>query len=269
MNSIFKTLFCGLLLAVCPIWAQGYKGDENFSGTQVKGRVVWQGDLTGPLILDVKKNPEVCCGAPEPCKKDSGRWTVNSSNRGIKDCVVFLANYDVSVPGKAFPKAMGLVDQIGCHYEPHVALVELGKRLTIKNSDDLLHNVHGYLGKDTVFNLAMPLPGETKQKLKTPGRIELRCDAGHSWMTAWVFVIEHPYYAVTDENGGFDLGQVPDGVYQLVVWHEGGEVAEVLKNAEGQVTGYIFSEAIEMAPLEIVVSGGTVEGLPETIELKR
>lgn len=247
---------------------QKYEGSEDFEGTTVTGRIVWPGEAPGPLLLEANKNPAVCCGEGEAaCDKDSGRLTVHPENNGVKNCVVFLASYPLDTPGKAFEKGAE-IDQLGCAYDPHVVFVQIGKKLVIRNSDDILHNVHGYLGNDTAFNLAMPLPATSKQKLKKPGRIELRCDAGHTWMTAWVWVVEHPYYAVTDENGVFSLSGVPDGAYELVVWHEGWEVVDTLESADGTITGYVFSEPLEMEPVEIVVDAGEVFELPAEIVLE-
>jgi hypothetical protein len=102
-----------------------------------------------------------------------------------------------------------------------VAVVPVGSTLTIRSSDNVLHNVHAFLGKDTLFNLALPIPGmEIPQTMKKPGVVSIKCDAGHTWMSAYVHVVEHPYYAVTDASGKFDLKDVPPGTYTLAVWHE-------------------------------------------------
>jgi hypothetical protein len=58
------------------------------------------------------------------------------------------------------------------------------------------------------------------QTMKKPGIVTFKCDAGHTWMSAYVFVVDQPYYAVTDAAGKFELKDVPPGAYTLVVWHE-------------------------------------------------
>jgi hypothetical protein len=72
-----------------------------------------------------------------------------------------------------------------------------------------------------VFNLAMPIKGQMlPTKLTRAGLIRLQCDAGHSWMNAWVHVFDHPHHAVTDERGHFEIRDVPPGTYTLEYWHE-------------------------------------------------
>ncbi len=256
--------------------AQEYQEAEDFEGTTISGRVVWPGDVPGPLILEANKNAETCCEGAEmtgsACPKDSRRLVVNPENMGVQYSVVYLADYDMSTPGKEWDKELrkAVIDQSGCQYDPHVVLSQVGKKITITNSDPILHNIHAYLGSDTAFNIPQPLEGaKNKEKLAQAGSIELRCDAGHSWMTAWIHVIDHPYYAVTDADGNFELSNVPDGVYTMVVWHEGWEVSETLRNEAGDVTGYTFSDVVEVEIVDVIVDGGAVEGLEGDIELRR
>ena len=72
-------------------------------------------------------------------------------------------------------------------------------RLKIRNSDMLLHNLHGFLGGTDVFNLAMPTKDQVIEtpRLRRPGIVSLKCDAGYTWMSGYIFVVNHPYYAVT------------------------------------------------------------------------
>lgn len=267
MKFLRYTLLC---LAASLCFGQEYQEDPSLDGTDVKGRIVWSGNAPGPVYLKANKNQETCCGkAVEACDTDSRRLVVNKDNKGVKYSVVYLADYDLSVPGKKFPKGGDEITQKACQYEPHVAMIQKGKKFTFINEDEILHNVHGYLGQDTVVNLAQPLPAKNKEKLGDAGQVELRCDAGHTWMTAWIWVVEHPYHAITDADGNFNLSNVPDGVYQLKVWHEGWEIKETLKNDKGEVTGYIFSDPVVLGPFEVIVSGGAVEGLPAEIAIDK
>ncbi|MEE9612082.1 MAG: carboxypeptidase regulatory-like domain-containing protein, partial [Desulfatiglandales bacterium] len=99
--------------------------------------------------------------------------------------------------------------------------------------------------KKTVFNLALPLKGQKiKKRLRRPGMLSVKCDAGHTWMSAYVYVSKHPYYSVTDKKGSFEIKDVPPGTYMLKAWHEafGTMKKKVTVSAKGEVkVGFSFA----------------------------
>jgi hypothetical protein len=123
--------------------------------------------------------------------------------------------------GKALPRLdrKPEIDNVSCRFVPRVQGVPVGS-IVLVNSDPVLHNTHGFLGKQTVFNQALLLKGMRMEKpIRKPGLMRIECDA-HGWMLAWVFAAEHPYYAVTKQDGAFSIPDVPPGSYTLVAWHE-------------------------------------------------
>jgi hypothetical protein len=109
-----------------------------------------------------------------------------------------------------------------------VLIVPPGAQVEITNSDTAFHNVHTYntaaneTGRpQTIFNLAFPVQGQKVTKKFEAGSILSLCDGGHPWMSAHIFTTEHPYYAVTDEDGNFSLKDVPPGQYTIKLWQEG------------------------------------------------
>ncbi|HXU01420.1 MAG TPA: carboxypeptidase regulatory-like domain-containing protein [Polyangia bacterium] len=170
--------------------------------------------------------------APRPIAKDAsvcGREAPVESVRVGKAGA--LANVVVSVTdaraAKAPPPVAGAaVDQRGCRYVPHVQALTVGTPLAVMNNDAILHNVHGNLARRdgpalTVFNVALPIKGQKLPvTMSKPGLIRLQCDAGHTWMNAWIYVFEHPYFAVTDESGTFVINDVPAGEHVVELWHE-------------------------------------------------
>lgn len=139
-----------------------------------------------------------------------------------------LANAVISVSGVAnAPKpapATAQIDQKGCVYLPHVQAVPAGSKLVLVNGDPLLHNVHARRGDLTLVNLAMPVQGQKldapSSVLAKPGVVSFRCDAGHTWMSAYVHVFDHPYFAVTDDKGHFKIDGLPPGTYTVKIEHE-------------------------------------------------
>ncbi len=241
--------------------SDGYQELEDFEGFTVSGRVTWKGDAPEPVMLECLKNPETCCS--EVAAKPAERLLVGPQG-GVGNALVYLEQVDA---GKALPKARPTLDQVGCQYLPRIVIFERGKKISVKSSDEILHNVHVYDGNDTPpgGNISFAVPGKVDLKLdpgigKTPRFYELRCDAGHNWMTGWLIAVEHPYYVLTEADGSFSLEGVPEGVYNLMVWHEGWEVVETLRGPTGLVTGYVFSDPFEMRE-EIIVEGEDQGGL--------
>ncbi|PYN48709.1 MAG: hypothetical protein DMD95_02980 [Candidatus Rokuibacteriota bacterium] len=155
-----------------------------------------------------------------------------------------LANAVVSVPGaKGAPKGMkATVDQHGCKFVPHVTAMTPGE-LELKNSDDILHNIHTYSTANPSINKAQPkFKKVMMEKFEKPEIIKLTCDV-HSWMLGWVAVMPNPFFGVTDANGAAKIDSVPPGKYTVEAWHEtlGKQTKEVEVKA-GQTT----KVAIEM-----------------------
>jgi hypothetical protein len=144
------------------------------------------------------------------------------------------------------PPTPAVVDQSACMYRPRVQGIQLGQPLQIKNSDQTLHNVHGYKGPSTLFNQA-EIPGQppmTKQLNNPDEIVKLKCDV-HPWMTAYVLVSTNPFFAVTGEDGSFKIGGVPPGSYTVEAWHErfGAKSAEITVPADKPATAVFAFDA--------------------------
>ena len=143
-------------------------------------------------------------------------------NGGLKNVVVFIESAPV---GKAAdPVKENFLYNDGCRYVPHVMAFQLGEKFKVKSNDPKLHIPHGYLGERTVFNLSLPFKNttiEATSRIRQPGMMKVVCDT-HAWMLGWVHVFDHPYFAVTNDQGAFSIPDLPAGNYVLKAWHEGG-----------------------------------------------
>jgi hypothetical protein len=133
--------------------------------------------------------------------------------QGPSQCVV-------SVPRPKTPTAKKItVDQHGCKFVPHVSATTPGE-VELKNSDDILHNIHTYSTANPSINKAQPkFKKVMAEKFEKPEIIKLTCDV-HSWMLGWVAVMPNPFFGVTDANGVAKVENVPPGKYKVEVWHE-------------------------------------------------
>jgi plastocyanin len=135
-----------------------------------------------------------------------------------------LANVIVHIngaPAAEGPKEPATIEQKTCNYTPHVQGIVAGQTLQVKNGDPTLHNVHTYKGTSTLFNQAQ-VPGTPaiEKKFTDNGAIlKFKCDV-HQWMTGYVWVQNNPYFAVTGDDGSFEIKNVPAGKYEIEAWHE-------------------------------------------------
>ncbi|HEX5746365.1 MAG TPA: carboxypeptidase regulatory-like domain-containing protein [Archangium sp.] len=148
-----------------------------------------------------------------------------------------LVRVQGNVPGQPTtpPSTLVVVDQNRCMYKPRVQGAVIHQPLVLMNSDSTLHNVRGVSGGKQLFNVTQP-PLKTKeaQPPKEADVIRLKCDI-HPWMTAFVVMSPHPYFATTGEDGAFSIQGLPPGTYTLEAWHEtlGTKTAQVTVK-EGQ-----------------------------------
>ena len=192
--------------------AFGYEGGAVSGGGTIKGMVKFKGEAPARETLEVNKDKKVCAVS----EKKSNDLVV-SADGGIQYAVVSLTNI---TKGKAFPEGSAVLDQAGCEYLPYVVIVAKGQELQIKNSDGILHNIHTYSEKNKPLNRAQPkFKKKIKETFSETEMIKVTCDV-HGWMKGWLAVVDHPYYVISDENGSFELTDVPAGEYEIKVWQE-------------------------------------------------
>lgn len=126
--------------------------------------------------------------------------------------------------GRTFPEIPEtpvVLDQKGCQYEPRMIAVRVGQRVDLLNSDATFHNVHSISKNNEKFNLPMPnrMDRITRVFTKPEILIESKCDV-HPWMSASIAVLDHPYFAVTGQDGSYEIRNLAPGTYTLEAWHE-------------------------------------------------
>ena len=121
----------------------------------------------------------------------------------------------------AVPDTPVVIDQRKCLFLPRVAAAQVGQPVRFLNSDSLAHNVHGMPDEARGWNFMLGVQGASRDTTIDTAEpaIEIKCDV-HPWMTAWLGVFDHPYFAVTGADGSFALADVPPGDYAIAAWHE-------------------------------------------------
>ncbi|HEY0713070.1 MAG TPA: hypothetical protein VGF45_10375 [Polyangia bacterium] len=201
----------GLITAALTLWAAEAAATGTLSGTVRADQAAARGKPL-PIVKDA-----AVCGKQVP-----NETLLLAPDRGLANVVVSIKG--LKAPAPPPPVANAAIDQVGCRYIPHVQALTVGTKLSLMNSDAVLHNVHAVATGPTpatIFNVAMPFKGQKlPTTLRRTGIMKVRCDAGHDWMSAYVAVFDHPYFAVTDEKGRFSIANVPAGEHQIELWHE-------------------------------------------------
>jgi plastocyanin len=217
---------------------------------RIRGVVRLKGDAPVPTYEPVSENQNVC-GDRVPTSR-----LALSKGKGVQQTFVYLDG--VPSNEKPRPRESLLVDQKNCQYSPHTLIVPAGSKIEITNSDPILHNVHGHQitdqGQQTLFNVAQPVRGQrtTVETSLTPGIVYLTCEAGHPWMTGYVFVANHSYVTVTKDDGEFVIEGVPPGTYRIKMWHEGVALKRNIKTMQR----YEYEEPYEVTQDVTVQANG-------------
>jgi Carboxypeptidase regulatory-like domain len=202
-----KSGLFAVVAAVMVVPAQAYEEGPVTGGGTIEGSVVFR-DVVPKRKIIPTKDLDVCGGPREEPVIKVG------ADQGVESAVVYLSEV---AKGKAWP-APGKtpqIDNVKCHFVPEVQVIRPGS-LEVVNSDPMLHNTHGYYGKRTAFNMALPNQGQRiPAELPRAGVVRVDCDA-HAWMEGWIYVVDNPYYAITGADGKFSITDVPPGNYNLV-----------------------------------------------------
>jgi plastocyanin len=177
----------------------------------VKGTVALTGKA--PVMEELKRNSDPFCAKT----KMKDEQVVENANHTLKNVIVHING----APAADGPKEPAMIEQQQCMYRPRVQGIVAGQTLSIKNGDPTLHNVHTYKGTSTLFNQAQVpnTPNIDKKFTDNGALLKFKCDV-HQWMTGYVWVQNNPYFAVTGEDGSFEIKGVPAGKYEIEAWHE-------------------------------------------------
>ena len=213
----------------------------------ISGKIAFDG--TPPKAKRIKTDADPKCSEMHADSPLMSEEVVVNPDGTLKNVFVYIKS-GLTKTYEA-PKTPVEVEQTGCHYVPHVFGMMAKQPLKIVNGDDTLHNIHAMPQAEgnKEFNLGQPTKGQeaTRTFANPEVMVHFKCDV-HPWMSAYVGVLNNPFYSVTGDNGTFSLKGLPAGDYEVAVWHEKyGEQVQKIKVGDGEAktVDFKFSKPTE------------------------
>ncbi|MBI3667183.1 MAG: carboxypeptidase regulatory-like domain-containing protein [Acidobacteria bacterium] len=195
-----------------------FKVDPATAAT-ITGKVTFAGTAPARKAIDMSAEPDCKAlhGTSGPAYIEE---VVANPNGTLANVFVYIK---AGLEGKNFEPAAGpaMLDQKGCVYRPHVVGVRAGQIIQISNDDPTTHNIHPMPRVNREWNQSQPPKGANLDKAfpRPEVMIPVKCNV-HPWMRSYVGVVDNPYFAVTGEQGTFELKGLPPGEYTVEAWHE-------------------------------------------------
>ena len=187
-------------------------------GDSVSGVVRYEGPPVKLKALRIDADPK--------CEEIHGGATVLNKDRLVSEdgglMNVFLYLKEAPAGGSyPVPETPVELRQEGCIYFPRVLGIQVTQKLDVYNDDDTTHNVRFLARANRPFNIGQPPATKKRTKFftKREEAVKFRCDV-HPWMSAFIFILDHPFYAVSGADGAFTIEGLPAGKHTLVAWHE-------------------------------------------------
>jgi plastocyanin len=203
--------------------------DTGAQMTQPTAADVATGDVSGTITytgpftyLGLSADTEIDMNADPVCsglhKKPVDANEIESKDGNLGDVFVYVKSGLTRT--SLVPAEAKTLDQQGCLYRPKVFGIQVGQKLTIKNSDPTLHFIHAVSKANTEFSQGQPFQNMSFDKTfdKPEVLLHFKCDV-HPWMSAYVGVVDNPFYAVSDESGAFTIHNLPPGKYTIAAVH--------------------------------------------------
>jgi plastocyanin len=213
----------------------------------ITGKVTLSGTAPAEREITPLKDDATCgkliSGTP------TTKFFVVGPNKELADVIVVLKDDSLKGKSTGAAAATAVLDQKGCEYIPQILAVQTGQKITVKNSDPVMHNVHTVPtasgNKEENKGQGPGAPDLTFSVPAAENFLKFKCDV-HPWMFAWVTVVDHPYYAVTGKDGTFTIKDVPPGKYKIVALHRKAAPTGVEKEIEVKADGATADFAIEL-----------------------
>lgn len=207
-------------LAMAALAVSGFASLASPARADITGKVTLDGKAPEMKEIDMSAVKECAAQHPDPVNEQ----TVVADDKGnLANVIVSIKKEEGKDLGGDAKTEPAVLDQKGCMYEPHVLAMQAGQPFKIKNDDAFLHNVHSLATVNPPFNFGQPNKDEGKDvdPMKAAEYFRVKCDV-HPWMSAYIGVFEHPFFAVSKADGTYTIPTkgLADGEYTLTFYHE-------------------------------------------------
>jgi hypothetical protein len=184
----------------------------------IRGHVRLKGPAPANAIIRMGADPRCAAAARAQGERPVQQFVLRAADGGLANAFVDVQG---SFPSTPVPTVPVQINQQGCIFTSRVVGARAGQTLQVRNGDMTVHNVHSLSSKGNDFNTSQPVTGMTSRFALRNAEMMLRlkCDI-HSWMVAYVGIVAHPHFAVSDATGLFQIPNVPAGTYTIRAWHE-------------------------------------------------
>jgi plastocyanin len=190
--------------------------DPGTAGSVI-GTIRFRGRRPAPKVIDMSNEP--ACVEAHHGKAYDESLVVNKGGL-MANAFVYIKS---GLEGKTFeiPATPVTIDQSGCWFRPRVMGIQTGQIFKVVNSDPVTHNIHPMAQTNREWNHSQGAgdPAIARKFTKSEIMIPVKCNI-HSWMHAYIGVLNHPYFAVSKDDGSFEIGNLPSGTYTVAVWQE-------------------------------------------------
>jgi plastocyanin len=207
---------------------------------KIIGRILLADPPPAMPLIDVSAVADCAKLHPQGIPDES---IVIGKSGSLQNAIVYLKGVGATAAGSS--RSPVVLDQVACQYRPHVLAVQTGQIVRVQSQDPFMHNVNVRAMQNDPTNFAQQAsPGTTPSRDLTfaaPEFFSVQCDV-HPWMRAWIGVFDHPYFAVSDATGSFEIDNVPAGTFTLAVWQERlGELTQQITVADGKNRSVTFT----------------------------
>jgi len=188
------------------------------TAASIKGTIRYTGIKPVPKRIDMSEDP--ACVEANHGKRAFDESLLVGRGGTLANAFVYI---EKGLEGKNFaaPQAPAVIEQRGCWFHPRVIGLQTSQPFQIVNSDPVTHNIHpmAHLNREWNHSQGPGDPPMNRKFIKPEIMIPVKCNI-HSWMHAYIGVLDHPYFSVSRDNGAFEIPNLPPGTYTLAVWHE-------------------------------------------------